>query len=611
MRPIFQTAGKVQKWLNATILKAHSLTCAASSPRLNFLLPNVVWSPLCRQAITETSSFFCKMEPRHQTSSTSDSLAIRPQTAAAVASPAVQLPYTLSTWAGMVQFNGQPETRWWTVTKDEQEPQYPAEDVGRINLLGSVESFQNFVQHDWHSLESRAVGDAVAFCLTNSRSPDSRCIDGTAHEIDRFLKNIDSLRAPQVTVDALRRVALSRMRLSLEQCAGMVVAAFYNSDRRDDAVKLARQLVGVLSVSSMTVDLRWLENETSTKDSRLVEKIQAWVAKTENTMALSQPLAQLRDDDDELPSRADLVRLLLRVRRKAPRSRCLFIPGWLFEETGITPPKHHASVLRGDISNLKAKGAEKQGRRGYYYPEMEPAPDSLILSRTAFSALQRRVFGLYKYWKPEQKLRHDVDNLETAVLYPAVQILQRLDSGSGAGAVALTAYWFFKSQRYLQLKVVSDQDWSRFLGKGEGRELYQNTRAIQSTFEIELAALAGESTTFHKRSVDELLRLIDQTCLLMRQYVFIHGEGQKSNLVYSKDRSGGSGRGPVDQYNLLCDVLKELKNQAKEHGIEELPGPTYKFLAKDIMHWNNAWSEDAFYDDREHGWEAWIAKRGL
>jgi hypothetical protein len=107
------------------------------------------------------------------------------------------------------------------------------------------------------------------------------------------------------------------------------------------------------------------------------------------------------------------------------------------------------------------------------------------------------------------------------------------------------------------------------------------------------------------------LELLDRTCLLMRTYVDVHGAGDPEKLVFKAGVSGGSGRGPVDEYNVLCDVLKDLKARAAHEGIDPVPGPVYKFLAKDIMHWNKSWADDAFADGKVHGWVAWIADRGL
>ena len=40
-----------------------------------------------------------------------------------------------------------------------------------------------------------------------------------------------------------------------------------------------------------------------------------------------------------------------------------------------------------------------------------------------------------------------------------------------------------------------------------------------------------------------------------------------------------------------------MRDQAKDEGHVDVPGQTKKFLAKDIMHWNNQWENDAFAGD--------------
>ena len=73
--------------------------------------------------------------------------------------------------------------------------------------------------------------------------------------------------------------------------------------------------------------------------------------------------------------------------------------------------------------------------------------------------------------------------------------------------------------------------------------------------------------------------------------------------------SGGSGRGPVDNYNKLVDLLRRLMARAAAAGKPVDIGPCYKFLAKDIMAWNDAFKDDAFAPGRVPGWYTWLMQR--
>ena len=84
----------------------------------------------------------------------------------------------------------------------------------------------------------------------------------------------------------------------------------------------------------------------------------------------------------------------------------------------------------------------------------------------------------------------------------------------------------------------------------------------------------------------------------MRSYVNIFGNGKFENLRYRIGQHGGSNRGPVDSYNLLVDLLQEVKTRATAAKKPIMIGPCNKFLAKDIMAWNN----DAFAPGEIPGW---------
>lgn len=164
-----------------------------------------------------------------------------------------------------------------------------------------------------------------------------------------------------------------------------------------------------------------------------------------------------------------------------------------------------------------------------------------------------------------------------------------------------------------------------FLKKGEGSLVLQNTPNVITSFEKALWDLAvaradsevdrraltavctipGEASFFQ----EDFCKLVDQACLLMERYVVIHGQGRFELLRFVEGVSGGGGRGPVDKYNLLVDILSSLKSRASQLEQPIDIGPCYKFLAKDIMMCNDSFADDAFAPGRVHGWQIWLAQR--
>jgi len=131
--------------------------------------------------------------------------------------------------------------------------------------------------------------------------------------------------------------------------------------------------------------------------------------------------------------------------------------------------------------------------------------------------------------------------------------------------VVLIACYFFLFQKRLQRKVVSDYGWITFLGKGEGATRFQNNLSIKSGFEQVLADIAGLNAISDGGSRD-IMENVKQMCLLMKECVDVYGQGRREN--------------------------------AKDQGLNEVLGQVHKLLAKDVMHWNNAWGDDAFADGK-------------
>ena len=533
-------------------------------------------------------------------------------------------PYSLQTVVGMVVNSGLPASRHLAVAPSNEKiqiidppsarvAQFPP--VGQRSWLGRdyryhgrfINSFESYTKIDWSMPERQAIADTAISCLRQSGTIEPTTVQSRKKEVDCFLSNVEALRNPVMTMYQLMTCIKSRNRLDLEQAAGAVVAALVNDGRMEDACTLVKELSGVLAVSDMSTTELELQacRQTAAKShaaalSHASQKLYDWSRKAKGAADQMDP---------GLPTSAkDLVLMLMRVRRVAPSNRCLLIPAWLFEEAGIDPPSHHSAFLDWLHTHLDKKSKRLGDLNGARYPTKDPEADSLVLSRKLFRAIQKRVNALFQFWKPEKRLRRDIHVIENRVIYATDWVNRQLRETSDA---ALVAHWFFQYQRRLQLKVVSDSQWTKFLAKGEGKTLYQNNLSLKSTFEVKLEEIASKSGADAMGAGDDTLQLIDHVCLLMKTYVDVYGGGNKGNLVFKKGIGGGSGRGPVDEYNLLCDILQTLKEKAKNENLEKLPGPVYKFLAKDIMHWNNAWEDDAFACGKIHGWEAWVVERGL
>lgn len=395
-----------------------------------------------------------------------------------------------------------------------------------------------------------------------------------------------------VTLDDLKRYMKTQSRFDLEQAAAIVTSAMMTAGRIEDATRLVKELGRVLATSCMWVgDHEWLAvnkpDEGPFKGWKVAKQLR------ESAAHMKQAIP--------MPSEAhEFLRLLMRVRRCKPENRCLYIPKWIFEAAGIEAPEPFRGFFAGNLNRAPRPGE---------HPAASVGADSIILSRKHFRHIQRCLFRLFQFWDPAQNHAKRVQDLKDRVLYAGSWIEDRV---LATGDVALICHFFFHYQRRLQQRVVGNHH-GGFLAKGEGSQIYQNNVSIQSTFErvLEETVDSNEMGVLVTAGKESTLNLIDETCLLMKEYVDIYGDGKTENLVFKKGVRGGSGRGPVDRYNLLCTVLSQLREQAKDEGVEDLPGPTRKFLAKDIMYWNNGWEDDAFAGAKEPGWKGWLRKRGL
>lgn len=493
----------------------------------------------------------------------------------------VKLSHTLQTYLGMVTDNGKPKQRLCTAL-----PSY---------LLNSE---RMLVQTRGPStLSDEQLVSLFTACLLENRLPEFQ--DSLFHAADakKFKSNVHACCDPGVNLDFMKGNIRALTRLDLEQAAAIVIAAILNDPSIPNSKDVVSALVNEFQTPLLTQSCMWLdthqwslaESIEALKLSRLIDLWRRMYSKAHHTTE-SAELELLTTCQDW----AALLPLLLRVRRCSPRTRCLFIPQWVFDSAGIAPPAEYAAVTK-DIARI-TPGHEP------LLPVGKKSESYIILGRKAFRALQRRILHYHEFWVPEVRLRKAITDFESNVIYSAAYIQSQV---LPSRHTLVVAHYFFALQRRLQRKVVSDMHWTRFLEKGEGATLLQNTPDIQTTFEQRLSEFSGQQGV---PVSGDVLAQIDHCCLLMENYVAVYGNGDRNNLVFVQGKRGGSGRGAVDEYNLLCDVLRTLVKAAKEQRLE-YPDTVRKFLAKDIMAWNKSFGDDAFAGGVVPGWETWLIER--
>lgn len=288
------------------------------------------------------------------------------------------------------------------------------------------------------------------------------------------------------------------------------------------------------------------------------------------------------------------MKVLMRVRRHNRPRRCLFLPQWVFDAANIQAPEHFRATW--GISGAVGHGV---------YPELSESlqdGDGIICSHNQPNYFQRRLFRFYRFWDPEICLRKTVNSLQEDLKYSTDYIWNRLKD---TDSTLLVAHYFFALQRRMQLKVVSNYAWTAFLPKGGSSEIFQNNISIISAFEEKLSEFSGQTGI---PIVGDIGRILQKCCLLMKEYVAVYAKGDRTKLVFARDVRGGSGRGAVDTYNLLCDLLRLICKDERSEGLIK-PGKVHKFLAKDIMSWNNSFEDDAFANGKVPGWKPWLAER--
>lgn len=494
-----------------------------------------------------------------------------------------KLTHTLQTWCGMVLNQGLPQQRPMpSLPKSHVDSSGPAVRGSLQGLLTDEEISSLFLSCMMQGRVSKLLNTSKRREIENG---------GT----QRFNSNVHACCDSGVGINFMKRNVRALNRLDLEQAAAIVISAIRNDARITNQEVIIPALVKELDSDLISESCMWLESHQrhpgatvqEAKFANLVKMIGGMLKESQNSTE-SSGIGSL----NQVKVWASLMPLLLRVRRRSPQSRCLFIPQWIFDAADVKPPAQFMIW----------------GKDGTICPGHEPTASSVdevndvILSRKRFRSLQRRLLRFHRFWHPDIRLRKAVRDFEADVIFSAKRIKSMVIPSQDTLVVA---HYFFALQRRLQRKVVSDLQWTGFLEKGQSGLILQNNPNIPTTFERRLSHFSGQVGI---PITGPVVPQIDQCCLLMEEYVSVYGGGDRRTLTFVPGVRGGSGRGAVDDYNLLCDILRTLNKAAKE---QDLPHPEIvrKFLAKDIMSYNESFQDDAFANDTVPGWEKWLARR--
>uniref|UniRef100_A0A914DPK1 Uncharacterized protein n=1 Tax=Acrobeloides nanus TaxID=290746 RepID=A0A914DPK1_9BILA len=402
-----------------------------------------------------------------------------------------------------------------------------------------------------------------------------------------LLHNLNACRSPKVTKKTLLMYMQQEKRIDIEQAVGLVLSCIPISV----AAKAVKHVESMLFNTHMWLDDKaTLEEEYLSIDEKRLGRMRQF---------LSQILKKdIDENDDEFIA---TLKSLRRNRRKLDHNQRLRFKSKLLDKLDLEERQIWSESWK---SAAQTSLGEKE--------------NALVISKNNFTRLQKMINRLEGNTSPTGIFVKQVADIEQQVRRSEAQI----SAVEKSNDIVAIAYSFMALQRRLQCKVVSNNQWTDFLKKGESKEVLQNRPDLVTSFEKELAIHATDllalnairptpdygsqqsssTNTASTLQDNELNRLTFLICRQMRFYVDIFGNGKFENLRYRIGQHGGSNRGPVDSYNLLVDLLQEVKTRATAAKKPITIGPCYKFLAKDIMAWNNAWNDDAFAPGKIPGW---------
>ncbi len=476
-----------------------------------------------------------------------------------------ELLHTIQTHLGMVRYNGAPIVR---------DPLYPL-PTGVRDINSSLASPTIIMNVFQEHLRDGTLPSDCSLWLYN-------CLRGCSQTI---------------SMEDLKNLIRSGKRLDMEETASIVLSMLGR--------QIASELVPHLKKMFEFKACMW-----TTKDIiKLCENMLPFGSAARAVFVITTKMTNWQGHVVTDSSGPLFLKYLSRIRRHCKRPIGLHIPDWVYT---------YAQVKKED-----------------FVPE---SAELLVVSKKVFSVLQRWIRNAlgpsdesHLFQKEVRCLKASLDG-KVGVRADGTIVDDHLKPLMDTNDTLALAYSFIAIQRKLQLKVVSDLSWTSFLKKGETNP--QNDYFTPTSFEMGLVQMAHKNassdwTVFNLMRISPglsahnfrimkegnmkmLLSNMKLVCRLMKQYVDVYGDGDPENLHCAAVRFN---RGPVDFYNFLSTALNDLCHRyailAKEDiGIlrerNEIPGACRKFLAADIMYYNESWADDAFADRKEPPWSIWL-----
>lgn len=272
-----------------------------------------------------------------------------------------------------------------------------------------------------------------------------------------LLHNLNACRSPKVTKKTLLMYMQQEKRIDIEQAVGLVLSCIPVSV----AVKAVKHVESMLFNTHMWLDDKaTLEEEYLSIDEKRLGRMRQF---------LSKILKKDMDENDEESFIATLKSLRRNCRKLDNNQRLRF----------------KSKLL--DKLDVEERQIWSESWKSAAQTSLNEKENALVISKNNFTRLQKMINRL-EGTSPTVIFVKQVADIERQVRRSEAQISAVKKSND----IVAIAYSFMALQRRLQCKVVSNNQWTDFLKKGESKEVLQNRPDLVTSFEKELAIHATD-----------------------------------------------------------------------------------------------------------------------